>query len=296
MVISFLQRHPKIAAGHIKAEENLGAMLIEILELYGTRFNFDRVGISIDDGGSYFDKLEYQLLNQNMWRRICVRDPNDSSNNVAKASHQSDNIIKVFADAYRDLTNRCYLVDASMKRGEKAPWNTKCGSILDAIIERPAVMGRERLTRLWKENFADPNPPIPTRTSPKPEPANKDKPNRKERRALQKAAKERAREQKRQAANGLEPTIIIPPATTNSDIPIKRKAPTAISSNGTKDTPIVLDDSSPATSPRPAPHVIPPPAKKRKSGLTLATVDQAVANLKATGSISGMTRNSITTE
>ena len=251
MVISFLQRHPKIAAGHIKAEENLGAILIEILELYGTRFNFDRVGIAIDNGGSYFDKLEYQLLNQNMWRKICVRDPNDSNNNVAKASHQMDNIIKVFGDAYRDLTNRCYLIDASIKRGEKAPWGTKCGSILDAIIESPQIVGRERLSRLWKENFIDPKPPLPTPASTKPNPPNKDKPNRKERRAFQKAAKERAREQKQQTANGVEPTIIIPPATTNSNTPIKRKAPTAVSSNGSKDTPIVLDDSYPATSPRP---------------------------------------------
>src|SRR5277367_366618 len=241
MVISFLQRHPKIAAGHIKAEENLGALLIEILELYGTRFNFDRVGIAIDHGGSYFEKLDYQHLNENMWRRICVRDPNDPNNNIAKASHQTDNIIKVFSDAYRDLTNRCYLVDASIKRGEIAPWVTKCGSILDAIIESPQVLGRERLSRLWKEDFEDatdlkpPKPPYPTS-----KPSNKDKSNRKERRALQKTAKQLAREQK--AADDTHPPIIIPPIT-KSLTPIMRKAPTAISSNGTKDAPIVLDDS-----------------------------------------------------
>src|SRR5271155_2288958 len=143
MVISFLQRHPKIAAGHIRAQDNLGAMLIEILELYGTRFNFDRVGIAIDDGGSYFEKLDYQVGNQRIWKRICVRDPNDPTNNIAKASHQSENIIKVFSDAFRDLSTRCYLVQARIHAGEGGTLGTTCGSILDAIIERPAVVVRE---------------------------------------------------------------------------------------------------------------------------------------------------------
>jgi DNA polymerase sigma len=288
MVISFLQRHPKIAAGHIKAEENLGALLIEILELYGTRFNFDRVGIAIDHGGSYFQKLDYQALNVNMWRRICVRDPNDPNNNIAKASHQTDSIIKVFNDAYRDLTNRCYLVDASIKRGETAPWVTNCGSILDAIIESPQVVGRERLSGLWKEDWEDapdPKPPIPP--PPTSNPSNKDKPTRKKQQASQKAARKRARKQK--AANDIQPSIIIPPATKSSFIPIKRKAPTAVSSNGTKDTPIVLDDSSP-TSPLAAPPKSNSPRKKKK-GLTLERVDQAITNL---GSISGRARDTIT--
>ena len=269
MVISFLQRHPKIAAGHIKAEENLGAVLIEILELYGTRFNFDRVGIAIDDGGSYFEKLEYQLINPNVWRRLCVRDPNDSSNNIAKASHQSDNIIKVFSDAYRDLSNQCYLLDASLKRAEKAPWGTRCGSILDAIIQSPEVVGRERLSRLWKENLvdvADPKPPIqrpiPSQSS------NKDKLTRKERRAALKAAKGRARAH--EGVNDIEPAIVIP-SEPKPFVTIKRKAPTAISSNGTKDTPIILNDSSPDSSPRPTSQNLSP--RRKKNGLSLATVD-----------------------
>src|ERR1700694_4182684 len=140
MVISFLQRHPKIAAGHIAPEDNLGAMLIEILELYGTRFNFDRVGIAIDDGGSYFEKLDYQLINQNVWKKICIRDPNDRTNNIAKASHQVDAIIRVFYDAFSELTKRCYLVHARIEAGEEPPWGTKCGSLLDSIIEKPRFL------------------------------------------------------------------------------------------------------------------------------------------------------------
>jgi hypothetical protein len=292
MVISFLQCHPKIAAGHILPEENLGAMLIEILELYGTRFNFDRVGIAIDDGGFYFEKLNYQLINQHIWKRICVRDPNDPNNNIAKASHRSENIIKVFGDAFRELTTRCYLVHAKIKAGESAPWGTECGSILDAIIERPLIMMRERLEGIWKENMPDAieldgSSSRPSETIPL-TPLKAKKPNRQERRAMERAAKERAR--KEHPDNGAKPTIIIPPALPRS--PVKNKAPTTIAPTGTKDAPILLEDSPNPPSPRVARRSSPP--KKRRGHVNGA--DSAAANLKATGSISGVSRNTVLLE
>jgi DNA polymerase sigma len=140
MVVSFLQRHPKVAAGHILPDQNFGAMLIEILELYGTRFNYDRVGIAVDRGGYYFDKLELQSLNQKLWRQICIRDPNDESNNIAKASHQVDNIIKVFSDAFREITTRCYVVHHSI-RSENGSGGSNSTSILDAILYPQKSLG-----------------------------------------------------------------------------------------------------------------------------------------------------------
>lgn len=140
MVVSFLQRHPKVAAGHILPDENLGAMLIEILELYGTRFNYDRVGIAVDRGGYYFDKLELQSRNQTLWRQISIRDPNDESNNIAKASHQVDNIIKVFTDAFREITTRCYVVHGNIRSGGNASGSLK-SEILDAILYSQKSLG-----------------------------------------------------------------------------------------------------------------------------------------------------------
>jgi len=141
MVISFLQRHPKVAAGHILPDENLGAMLIEILELYGTRFNYDRVGMAVDKGGYYFDKLELQSINQKLWKQICIRDPNNESNNIAKASHQVDNIIKVFSDAFREITTRCYVVHERIRSGEDRSGSVKPDSILDAILYPQEPLG-----------------------------------------------------------------------------------------------------------------------------------------------------------
>lgn len=240
MVISFLQRHPKIAGGHIRADDNLGAMLLEILELYGTRFNFNRVGIAVDDGGSYFEKSAYQDIDQNRWRNICVRDPNDPTNNIAKASHQKDNIIKVFQDAFHALTMRCYLVHARIKNGESAPWGTRCGSILDAIIERPEGSVRERLESVWTPQLVEAIDSdfqlIVQRTSSALSPSQPKKPNRAERRAARRAA-ESMKLQEETAEKA------------------KKKKPITMNSVGTKDSPIVLDDSSPC-SPYPSPSLV----------------------------------------
>jgi len=114
--LSFLERHPKIAAGPIVSEDNLGAMLIEILELYGIHFNFDKVGLAIDNGGSYLEKQEMLdiSVNANVWKTICIRDPNDRNNNIAKATHQVDNVISVFGEVFR--------IDETMLLGTCEDW------------------------------------------------------------------------------------------------------------------------------------------------------------------------------
>jgi DNA polymerase sigma len=224
-------------------------MLIEILELYGTRFNFDRVGVAIDDGGAYFDKLDYQLVNQNVWRAICIRDPNDPNNNIAKASHQINKIIKVFYDAFGELTKRCYLVHSRIQAELEAPWGTPCGSILDSIIEIPPLTVRDRLKRLWKVNMEGmdtavqgisgeqaPQIQIESQREEKPEiarenPSKAKKMVRRERRAAERA------EMKKKRVNGASEAVDVPAPS-----PICRKTSQRTSSSGTKDTPIVLDD------------------------------------------------------
>ena len=48
--------HPKIRAGEINPSENLGVLVMEFFELYGHYFNYDNAGISLRDGGTYFNK------------------------------------------------------------------------------------------------------------------------------------------------------------------------------------------------------------------------------------------------
>ena len=58
MIVSFLQQRQKILAFQqiSSATWNLGSLLVEFFHLYGVKFNYEEVGISIRDGGSYFQK------------------------------------------------------------------------------------------------------------------------------------------------------------------------------------------------------------------------------------------------
>jgi predicted nucleotidyltransferase len=55
-IISFLQHHPGRGPDFKKPENNLGALLMDYLHLYGLRFNMERMGISSRSGGMYFEK------------------------------------------------------------------------------------------------------------------------------------------------------------------------------------------------------------------------------------------------
>lgn len=90
MVLSFLQLHPRGEA--TGADCNLGVLLIEFFELYGLHFNYERVGLSVRGGGSYFEKVG------SMWahvRRFVLSPPFPLSR-------------PLFSDLFRSLlSSRC---------------------------------------------------------------------------------------------------------------------------------------------------------------------------------------------
>jgi non-canonical poly(A) RNA polymerase PAPD5/7 len=78
LAVSFLQMHPKIRRGEIDAEKNLGVLVMEFFELYGCYFNYEEVGISVRNGGSYFSKRQrgwYDFTKKNL---LSIEDPTDS--------------------------------------------------------------------------------------------------------------------------------------------------------------------------------------------------------------------------
>ncbi|KAG9325105.1 hypothetical protein KVV02_006767 [Mortierella alpina] len=107
MILSFLQMHPQIQSGVISPDDNLGVLLIEFFELYGLCFNYQKVGLKVADGGSYFVKEIPPQVQQ--WGRrqeliLSSIDPNDASNNTARGSYQLNKIREVFVGAYGTLT------------------------------------------------------------------------------------------------------------------------------------------------------------------------------------------------
>lgn len=69
--------HPKIRSGEIDPSENLGVLMIEFFELYGHHFNYDNTGISLRDGGTYFNKNARGWFDSTRPYLLSIEDPTD---------------------------------------------------------------------------------------------------------------------------------------------------------------------------------------------------------------------------
>lgn len=80
LCVSFLQLHPKIRRGEIDPSKNLGVLCMEFFELYGVYFNYEEVGISVRDGGTYYSKRERGWAEWgNKAGLLSIEDPADPS-------------------------------------------------------------------------------------------------------------------------------------------------------------------------------------------------------------------------
>lgn len=86
LVLSFLQLHPKLQRGEIIASNNLGVLLMELLELYGKNFGYDECGICVRGAGSYFSKRSHGFFDPKKPFHLCIEDPHDSANDISRGS------------------------------------------------------------------------------------------------------------------------------------------------------------------------------------------------------------------
>ena len=120
LLVNFLQMHPKVRSGEIRAEDNLGTMLIEFFELYGHLFNARDVGLSLRNGGSYYSKMARGWLDPRSPMLLSIEDPQDATNDVSRGSFAIHNVFRHFAGANEMLTTMAYQRSAtldSMRRG-----------------------------------------------------------------------------------------------------------------------------------------------------------------------------------
>jgi len=76
LAVSFLQMHPKIRRGEIDPSQNLGVLVMEFFEYYGSCFNYHEVGISLRDGGTYFSKARRGWMDYKQGL-LSIEDPAD---------------------------------------------------------------------------------------------------------------------------------------------------------------------------------------------------------------------------
>ncbi|KII88238.1 hypothetical protein PLICRDRAFT_111020 [Plicaturopsis crispa FD-325 SS-3] len=109
LAVSFLQMHPKIRRGEIDAEKNLGVLVMEFFELYGCYFNYEEVGISVRDGGTYYSKKQRGWLDYYKRHLLSIEDPTDPSNDISKGSYGFNKVRATFAGAHGIMTTAAYL-------------------------------------------------------------------------------------------------------------------------------------------------------------------------------------------
>lgn len=142
LIVSFLQMHPLVQAKQIKPEENYGVLLLEFLELYGKNFAYETVGISLRNGGFYFDKLQRGWCASERLL-LCVEDPQNDTNDVAKSSYALSNVRHAFEHAFNTLT--CIAVDIEMRqRRDRAFQMPDDASVLSAILHFPEEVLQHR--------------------------------------------------------------------------------------------------------------------------------------------------------
>ncbi|KAF7979571.1 hypothetical protein HWV62_41856 [Athelia sp. TMB] len=141
LAVSFLQMHPKLRRGEIDASENLGVLVMEFFELYGCYFNYEQTGISVNRGGSYFNKVNRGWQNHLKKGLLSIEDPTDSSNDISRGSFAVAKVRSTFAGAFQILAsaavNRASILrntrdgNSFIFQGYEHPEE---GSILSAII------------------------------------------------------------------------------------------------------------------------------------------------------------------
>ncbi|KAF7337841.1 Poly(A) RNA polymerase cid14 [Mycena venus] len=147
LVISFLQMHPKIRYGHIDPDRNLGVLVVEFFELYGRRFNYEEVGISLRDGGSYFGKRQRGWGWGEQWggaRKgglLSIEDPGDPTNDISSGSYNFQSVKKNLAGAHEILLSTLYLragILAARRDGQvfslRAHYDSADMSILSSVL------------------------------------------------------------------------------------------------------------------------------------------------------------------
>ncbi|CDW89037.1 poly rna polymerase [Stylonychia lemnae] len=84
---------------------DLGKHLIDFFELYGTKFNYEEIGISIRGEGYYFKKIKRGWYNyeENKKGRLCVENPQEPTVDIGFNAYNIKRVQRAFQHAYDSL-------------------------------------------------------------------------------------------------------------------------------------------------------------------------------------------------
>ncbi|ORE13905.1 Nucleotidyltransferase [Rhizopus microsporus] len=110
-------RHPKVATRQIDPMKNLAPLFSDFLQLYGSKFNIDDVGIDVQGEGEYFRKVrEREREKEDNWKTYTIIDPQDSSNDLGVKSFKSKTVAKNFHYGYVSIYRKACRLNARLKQ------------------------------------------------------------------------------------------------------------------------------------------------------------------------------------
>lgn len=165
LLISFFQLHPLIQLGYLRAEDNLGVLLLEFLELYGRLLHYEKVGISVGidaksrDGSihlsnssnfqskidvpyGYYDKMDRGFFNESRPGLLSIQDPQSPGNDLARPSFSIASVRQAFEHAFNLLTAAAHEIDQFPE--SSGSYNRTDGSLLASLIAIPEKITKHR--------------------------------------------------------------------------------------------------------------------------------------------------------
>ncbi|XP_053679709.1 non-canonical poly(A) RNA polymerase protein Trf4-1-like [Anopheles nili] len=147
MCISFLQQHHRKP----NASSNLGVLLIEFFELYGRKFNYMKIGISVKSG-RYIPKEELQreMIDGHRPSLLCIEDPLTPGNDIGRSSYGALHVKHAFEYAYIVLMQAVLPLDKNLNDCNRQSILGRIIRVTDEVIEYRKWIKEtfeERLTR-----------------------------------------------------------------------------------------------------------------------------------------------------
>lgn len=124
MLVNMLQQRADGQTQNLDGSAYLGELLLDFLDLYGNKFNMDRVGIDMPTA-ELFDKNEWRFGKDDRWT---IMDPNNATNDLSGGSHMARLIQTKFSQSHKTMMEL-------IKRMDTAPSVLRKGtSFLRVII------------------------------------------------------------------------------------------------------------------------------------------------------------------
>eukprot|EP00002_Diphylleia_rotans_P022861 TRINITY_DN4491_c0_g1_i10.p1 TRINITY_DN4491_c0_g1~~TRINITY_DN4491_c0_g1_i10.p1 ORF type:complete len:360 (-),score=70.02 TRINITY_DN4491_c0_g1_i10:853-1932(-) len=130
LVLGFLKAYPVNFPG--RSNVTLAQLLLDLLYIYGTAFNYVRAGISARSGLSYFDKSQKDWYDYMKPATVALEDPQDPTNNVGRNSFRMLDVRNVFLECHQSLLHSQetdelipLIVPTNQKLQERRKWLVK---------------------------------------------------------------------------------------------------------------------------------------------------------------------------